>query len=45
VDVVDREFMPNKTIDFRGIPTSIKSKDAHAVSYGGVDAQAEPLRK
>ncbi|OTP67913.1 branched-chain amino acid ABC transporter substrate-binding protein [Caballeronia sordidicola] len=45
VDVVDREFATDKTIDFRGILTSIKSKGAQAVFYGGVDAQAGPLRK
>jgi branched-chain amino acid transport system substrate-binding protein len=45
VDVVDREFVTDKTIDFRGILTSIKSKGAQAVFYGGVDAQAGPLRK
>jgi len=45
VDVVDREFVSDKTIDFRGILTRIKSKDAQAIFYGGVDAQAGPLRK
>nr|WP_233856860.1 branched-chain amino acid ABC transporter substrate-binding protein [Paraburkholderia sp. HD33-4] len=45
VDVVDREFVSDKSVDFRGILTSIKSKDAQAVFYGGVDAQAGPLRK
>lgn len=45
VDVVDREFVTDKAIDFRGILTSIKSKDAQAIFYGGVDAQAGPLRK
>ncbi|WP_144107279.1 branched-chain amino acid ABC transporter substrate-binding protein [Paraburkholderia sp. BCC1886] len=45
VEVVDREFVSDKTIDFRGILTAIKSKDAQAIFYGGVDAQAGPLRK
>lgn len=45
VDVVDREFVSDKTIDFRGILTRIKSKDVQAIFYGGVDAQAGPLRK
>jgi branched-chain amino acid transport system substrate-binding protein len=44
-DVVDREFVSDKTIDFRGILTSVKSKDPQAIFYGGVDAQAGPLRK
>ncbi|QCP49616.1 branched-chain amino acid ABC transporter substrate-binding protein [Trinickia violacea] len=45
VDVVDREFVTDKTIDFRGILTAVKAKDAQAIFYGGVDAQAGPLRK
>jgi branched-chain amino acid transport system substrate-binding protein len=45
VDVVDREYVSDKTVDFRGILTGIKSKDAQAVFYGGVDSQAGPLRK
>ncbi|MBP0596015.1 hypothetical protein J8I87_41690 [Paraburkholderia sp. LEh10] len=34
VDVLDREFVSDKTIDFRGILTAIKSKDAQAIFYG-----------
>ncbi|PRD74626.1 branched chain amino acid ABC transporter substrate-binding protein [Burkholderia multivorans] len=45
VDVVDREYVSDKTIDFRGILTSVKSKEPQAIFYGGVDAQAGPLRK
>lgn len=45
VDVVDREFVTDKTIDFRGILTTVKSKGAQAIFYGGVDAQAGPMRK
>ncbi|RQR33307.1 branched-chain amino acid ABC transporter substrate-binding protein [Burkholderia sp. Bp9142] len=45
VEVVDRQYVSDKTIDFRGILTSIKSKDAQAIFYGGVDAQAGPMRK
>jgi branched-chain amino acid transport system substrate-binding protein len=45
VDVVDREYVSDKTVDFRGILTAIKSKDAQAIFYGGVDSQAGPLRK
>ncbi|WP_028219697.1 branched-chain amino acid ABC transporter substrate-binding protein [Paraburkholderia oxyphila] len=45
IDVVDREFVNDKTIDFRGILTAIKSMDVQAIFYGGVDAQAGPLRK
>ncbi|MFL9863471.1 branched-chain amino acid ABC transporter substrate-binding protein [Paraburkholderia fungorum] len=45
VDIVDREYVSDKAIDFRGILTSIKSKNAQAIFYGGVDAQAGPMRK
>lgn len=37
--------MSDKTIDFRGILTAVKSKNAQAIFYGGGDAQAGPLRK
>lgn len=42
---VDRQFVSDKTIDFRGILTAVKSNNAQAIFYGGVDAQAGPLRK
>jgi branched-chain amino acid transport system substrate-binding protein len=45
VDVVDRQFVTDKTIDFRGILTELKSKNPQAIFYGGVDAQAGPMRK
>lgn len=45
VEVVDREFVSDKTVDFRSILTVIKSKGAQAIFYGGVDAQAGPMRK
>ncbi|MEM5461554.1 branched-chain amino acid ABC transporter substrate-binding protein [Paraburkholderia phytofirmans] len=45
VDVVAREFVNDKAIDFRGVLTSIKSKDAQAIFFGGLDGQAGPLRK
>ncbi|WP_175690541.1 branched-chain amino acid ABC transporter substrate-binding protein [Burkholderia anthina] len=45
VEVVDRQYVTDKTIDFRGILTAIKSHDVQAIFYGGVDAQAGPMRK
>jgi branched-chain amino acid transport system substrate-binding protein len=45
VNVVAREFVNDKTIDFRAVLTSIKSSDAQAIFFGGLDAQAGPLRK
>jgi branched-chain amino acid transport system substrate-binding protein len=44
-DVVDREFVTANTIDFRAVLTNIKSKQADAIFYGGVDAQGGPMRK
>lgn len=45
VNVIDRQFVTDHTVDFRAILTEIKSKQPDAVFYGGVDAQAGPLRK
>lgn len=45
VTVVAREYVTPNTIDFKGVLTSIKRKAPEAVFYGGVDAQAGPLRK
>ncbi|MEM5386827.1 branched-chain amino acid ABC transporter substrate-binding protein [Paraburkholderia phymatum] len=44
-NVVDREYVTPATVDFRSILTSIKGKNVQAIFYGGVDAQAAPLRK
>lgn len=40
-----REFTTDSAVDFRGILTSIKGLDPELVVYGGVDAQAGPMRK
>ncbi|MEX4005158.1 branched-chain amino acid ABC transporter substrate-binding protein [Paraburkholderia sp. EG285A] len=45
VNVVDRQFVTPATVDFRGVLTSIKGKNAQAIFYGGVDSQAGPMRK
>lgn len=43
--VVAREYTNDKASDFRPILTSIKSKNVQAIFYGGVIAQAGPLKK
>lgn len=43
--VAAREFTSDKASDFRAILTSIKSKNVQAIFYGGVDAQAGPLKR
>jgi branched-chain amino acid transport system substrate-binding protein len=43
--VAAREYTNDKASDFRSILTSIKSKNVQAIFYGGVDAQAGPLKK
>ncbi len=45
VKPVAREFTNDSAVDFRGILTSIKRKNADIIVYGGVDAQAGPMRK
>jgi branched-chain amino acid transport system substrate-binding protein len=45
VTVVDRQYVTDHTVDFKGILTAIKAKQPDAIFYGGVDAQAGPLRK
>lgn len=43
--VVTREYTNDKATDFKSILTSIKAKKVQAVFYGGVNAQAGPLRR
>lgn len=43
--VVTREFTTDKASDFRAILTSIKGKNAQAIFYGGLNAQAGPLKR
>ena len=43
IQVVDEPFTTDKAVDFSPILTSIKSKGAEAVFYGGVDVQAGPM--
>jgi len=43
--VVAREFTSDKASDFKAILTAIKGKNVQAVFYGGVNAQAGPLKR
>ncbi|RMX08941.1 branched-chain amino acid ABC transporter substrate-binding protein [Corticibacter populi] len=43
--IVAREYTTDKANDFTAILTSIKSKGADAVFFGGLDAQSGPMRR
>lgn len=43
--VVAREFTTDKATDFKAILTTIKAKNAQAIFYGGLNAQAGPLKR
>ena len=43
--VVTHQYTNDKATDFKAILTSIKAKNVQAVFYGGVNAQAGPLRR
>jgi branched-chain amino acid transport system substrate-binding protein len=45
VTVVDRQYVTDHTVDFKGVLTAIKGRTPDAIFYGGTDAQAGPLRK
>jgi len=43
--VETREFTTDKATDFKAILTSIKSKNVQAIFFGGLNAQAGPLKR
>ncbi|MFC5428235.1 branched-chain amino acid ABC transporter substrate-binding protein [Paraburkholderia denitrificans] len=43
--VVNRQYVTPNTIDFRSVLTAVKGSEPQAIFYGGVDAQAGPMRK
>ncbi len=45
VEIVDREYVDEKTVDFSAVLTSIRSKNADLIFFGGVDSQAAPLAR
>ncbi|GAB7540165.1 branched-chain amino acid ABC transporter substrate-binding protein [Burkholderia sp. 3C] len=44
-NIVDREYVTDKTTDFSGVLTAIKSKRPDVVFFGGLDAQAAPIAR
>ncbi|XHO03484.1 hypothetical protein ACEQUB_00344 [Ralstonia syzygii] len=40
-----REKVTDKTVDFKSVLTGVKASHPDAVFYGGIDAQAGPLRR
>ncbi|WP_413725944.1 branched-chain amino acid ABC transporter substrate-binding protein [Sodalis sp. RH16] len=45
VDMIDREYIDDKTVDFSAVLTNIRSKNADLIFFGGVDSQAAPLAR
>jgi len=45
VEIVDREYVDEKTVDFSAVLTNIRSKNADLIFFGGVDSQAAPLAR
>ncbi len=43
IQIVDEQFTTDKATDFMAILTSIKSKGADAIFFGGMDPQAGPM--
>lgn len=45
VQPVAREYVDDKTVDFSAVLTTIRSKNADLIFFGGVDSQAAPLAR
>jgi len=45
VQIVDRQYVDDKTVDFSAVLTAIRSKNADLIFFGGVDSQAAPLAR
>jgi branched-chain amino acid transport system substrate-binding protein len=45
VQPVSREYVDDKTVDFSAVLTTIRSKNADLIFFGGVDSQAAPLAR
>ena len=45
VEIVDRQYVDEKTVDFSAVLTAIRSKNADLIFFGGVDSQAAPLAR
>ncbi|AEF45680.1 Extracellular ligand-binding receptor [Serratia sp. AS12] len=42
---VAREYVDDKTVDFSAVLTTVRSKNADLIFFGGVDSQAAPLAR
>lgn len=45
VQPVTREYVDDKTVDFSVVLTTVRSKNADLIFFGGVDSQAAPLAR
>ncbi|BEN01705.1 branched chain amino acid ABC transporter substrate-binding protein [Serratia marcescens] len=45
VQPVTREYVDDKTVDFSAVLTTVRSKNADLIFFGGVDSQAAPLAR
>lgn len=45
IQPVAREYVDDKTVDFSAVLTTVRSKDADLIFFGGVDSQAAPLAR
>ncbi|AXK24323.1 Periplasmic binding family protein [Serratia marcescens] len=45
VQPVAREYVDDKTVDFSAVLTTVRSKNADLIFFGGVDSQAAPLAR
>ncbi|WBY01230.1 branched-chain amino acid ABC transporter substrate-binding protein [Ramlibacter tataouinensis] len=43
LQVVDEQYASDKSVDFTPLLTAIRAKNAEAIFYGGLDAQAGPM--
>lgn len=44
-EIVAREYVDDKTVDFSAVLTAIRAKNPDVIFFGGVDAQAAPLAR
>ncbi len=45
IEIIDREYVDEKTVDFSAVLTNIRSKNVDLIFFGGVDSQAAPLAR
>ncbi|MGP1114192.1 branched-chain amino acid ABC transporter substrate-binding protein [Serratia sp. CY54717] len=45
VQPIAREYVDDKTVDFSAVLTTVRSKNADLIFFGGVDSQAAPLAR